>query len=864
MDKNKNVDSHEEKTLTAVDLKQKLKSRLDKQSEKELQLKHQLNEKQGKHVSDASDASDASDVSDESKESVDFEIEYKSDLPEELGIEDLMKKYLPESDQKYARPIEIELNAGESSDDAQEDTDLNEIAGKTDKATPDKTDIEADIKTDTDNTAAIHKRQISDESEYYADGIISDEYVADDNIYDEPGDINKISDNLSEKQSEQKTEITENNLNKKEEKQQTITDRKEPETLDKTYHDTDIDDTDVKLMMAFGMEDELEKTVGFDKVSEVEEKLDRKSIDYNKAEGKKIKETVDYEFTNVSQIKDIFKKYKSDYTNTLIRLLIGFIICILAFFFENISVFGGSLPAPVSIDIFPVVHIMIDMQFLIIGAALIYRQILGGTRALLKFKAVPESIPAVLVFITLVYQIIACFAASDSGLRMYSFPVLLCVFLTLLYEFFNLKREIYSFNIVASKRTKYAIMRLSNEDSVLETEAFKQLPENPNIFKINKTMFVDGFFARMRKMTKSNMMFSGLMVFILAASVIFFIIDFIINGNMYTAVSLGYITLLISMPFSVLITNSYPFYKAAKEAYAVDSTIIGESSLLEYSNINAISFDDKDVFPSYGVKVKSVKVYGENRIDYIIYNVASLFLKTGGPLADVFEIATRDLGHSDNVDIIKVDSNGIEAVIEGAHIYVGKSEYIKSKGFYLRAEADDDDNDAAGENSVMYMTLNNELAAKMYVQYIIDPDFEFVIKQLHRIGISVGIKTFDPNIDDQMLSTKIKISKYPVRILKCKSTADINEVSERLDSGIVSKNSAKSLLKTLSLCDKVVNISKNNTVVKIFAIIISFIVSFIIFMLEKSVSIPSLYIALYQIFWIIPMIIITRIFIGKI
>lgn len=861
MDKNKNVDSHDKKTVTAVDLKQKLKSRLDKQSEKELQLEHQINEKQSTHDSDKSAKSIKSDESG----LVSSDIQYKLDLPVELGIEDLMRKYLPQSDLKYINPIKIELNDDKSDDiakddiNSEEDIDINDGAREPDKFN----------NTVIDNLSEIQKRYIGDESSYYADGIISDEYVADDNIYDEPNDNNDIADVSTDEKKENHAK----SINRKEEqlpviKQQTISDPQEPDITDKAHEDNsgndEFDDTDVKLMMAFGMEDELEKTVGFDKVSEVEEKLDHKSIDYDKAEGKKTKETPDIEFKNVSQIKDTFKKYKSDYTNTLIRLLIGFIICTIAFFYENISVFGGSLPVPLNIDIFPVIHIMIDMQLLIIGAALIYRKIYNGITSLLKFKAVPESITAVLFIITVLYQLFASFNGSDSRLIMYSFPVLLCVLLTLIYEFFNLKREIYSFNIVASKRIKHAIMRLSDEDSILETETFKQLPENPKIYKIGKTIFVDGFFARIRKAPKNSMIFSALIVFVLAASVMFFVLNLVVNKNLYTSIALGYVTLLVSMPFSVLVTNSYPFYKASKEAYAADSAIIGESSLLEYSGINAISFDDKDVFPSYGVKVKSVKVYGENRIDYIIYNVASLFLKTGGPLADVFEIATRDLGHSENVDIIKVDSNGLEAVIEGAHIYVGKPDYIKNKGFYPRNEPGEDDNDAAGDNSVMYMTLNNELAAKMYVQYIIDSDFEFVIKQLHKIGISIGIKTFDPNIDDQMLSTKIKISKYPVRILKCKSSADINEVSERLDSGIVSKSSAKSLLKTLSLCDKVVNVTKNNTVVKIFAVIISLILSFIIFILDKSVSIPSLYIALYQIFWIIPMIIITRILIGKI
>jgi hypothetical protein len=505
---------------------------------------------------------------------------------------------------------------------------------------------------------------------------------------------------------------------------------------------------------------------------------------------------------------------------------------------------------------------MIDLQLLLIGAALIYKQLIEGTSALFAFKPIPESVTAILMIISVLYQVAACFTGIGIRLHIYNFPVLLCVLLTLIYEFFNLKREIFSFNIVASKRLKYVVVKMQDDEAKLETEAFRQvLPESPQIFKINKTMFTDGFYARTRENVRNKIFLSVIIPALVIAALVFFGFGYVLTGKIYPSVSLAYITLLISMPFSVFITYSYPLYKASKEAYGVDSAIIGEESLYEYSGANAISFDDREVFPSYGVKVKSVKVYGENRIDYIIYNAASLFLKTGGPLADVFDVATRDLGHSDNIELINVDSNGIEAVIDGTHIFMGKASFIRNKGF--NPKEDENENDAAVENSIMYMTLNNELAAKMYIQYVIDPDFEFVLKQLHKIGMCVGIKTFDPNIDDQMLSTKIKISKYPVKVLKCRSTTDVSDVSERTNSGIVSKNSAKTLLQTLSLCDKVINVTKNNIIVKIFSVVISLILSGMIFILGKSTSIPSVYIALYQIFWMIPMIIITHVCIGR-
>lgn len=909
MDKNKNVDSQDKKAVTAVDLKEKIKKRLEKQSEIVQESKT------GGHESVTRENAPA--VGPVLTAEPAFSPE--ADPLSELDIEELMKKYLPESDLKYAHPA--------ADDDGSEPLEIRE-AGPAGESPDSETVPEApgsdnrpeDIDDIVGQAGIVRKDRMTGMPEFYSDGKVGDEYVGDENIYDDPEDrvkpeadftgelkpdgvstgneILKVREKLVQPVEKSKTEIGTPPAGKETGAKQTGSGRRRPvfghksvqqeqqELLtgtgapdgsggnnlpdtglvpNKTLIESEIDDTDVKLMMAFGMEEELASTVGFDKVSEVEEKLDRTNMDQQEAEGLITGTDREIEFTSASQTKGIFRTYRKKYSSVLVRLLIGLVLLITAFLFENITVFGGSLPASLDMAVFPLIHIMFDLQLLLIGGALIYRQVIGGTAALLKLKAVPESIMAVLLIVSVLYQLAACFVIPDAGLRMYAFPVLLGVFLTLIYEFLNLKREIFCFNIVASKRAKFAIVKLANEEAELETEAFSQLlPENPHIFKIGRTMFADGFFARMRSVQAHHALFNTVIFSLLAVSVMFFVLGYVFDGQIYSDIALAYIALLISMPLSVFITYSYPFYKASKEAYGVDSAILGESSLAEYSDANAISFDDKDVFPSYGVKVKSVKVYGENRIDYIIFNAASLFIKTGGPLADVFEIATRDLGHSDHVELIKVDSNGIEAVIEGAHIFMGKAAYIRSKGFYPKTESDENANDEDGDNSVMYMVLNDELAAKMYVQYVIDPDFEFVIKQLHKIGICVGIKTFDPNIDDAMMSTKIKISKYPVKVLKCKTTADVNEVSDRLESGILSKNSAKALLQTLSLCDKVTGVTKNNLIVKIFSVVISVILSAIIMILGMAASIPSVFIALYQIFWMIPMIIITRIFIGRI
>ena len=105
----------------------------------------------------------------------------------------------------------------------------------------------------------------------------------------------------------------------------------------------------------------------------------------------------------------------------------------------------------------------------------------------------------------------------------------------------------------------------------------------------------------------------------------------------------AFIAAMTCLPASVFFMFSYPFYTAVERAFREECTIIGESSVEEYADAAIISFDDT-ICPSTGVKVRNINVFGNNRIDQVLYNAASVSPTVGGPLSDVFELATLEMG----------------------------------------------------------------------------------------------------------------------------------------------------------------------------------------------------------------------------
>ena len=711
------------------------------------------------------------------------------------------------------------------------------------EAENDVLDSSGDLSEDAEIEADAHDEEKSDDSDDIEDSVIS---AANSGDFGDSGDSGDSDDSDDSDDSGDSGDSA--------------------EPFDDFDSDDSVDDTDVQLMVAFGMDDELVQTVGLDKAAELSENTDKAGKLVLSNDKKKEKEKK--EFTSPDQIKTILSDYKSKYRLLLLRMLGGGLLLIFSFLFENLSEFGAKLPNWMDSRTYPVVYTMLGLQLLVLAAVLVKDKLICGYRSFSRFQLTPDSAMFTVTAFSALYEILMCilhFHAVGDKIRFFNFPVILMIFISLIGEYMDLKREIFSFNVVASKKHKFAIESLSEKQATLETAAFAGfIPENSSIFRIAETEFVDGFYSRMKTPVSLRRIINILLPISFGAAVVFFVWDLIMERNIASALTVAEYTLVFGVPFITMLVFSYPFYSASKRAYKIGSAVIGGSSLEEYScTTSAITFEDKDVFPASGVMVKSIKTYGDSRIDYIIYNVASLFMNVGGPLAEVFESATRDLEHTEDVKLTRVVAGGLEAYISGEHVYCGSFDFFAENGLSVPADPEDEALLDDGAVSIMLLAIDGEVVAKLYVQYMFDRDFEVTIKQFSRLGICVGIKTFDPNITDEMLNRKIRLADYPIKVLRCRTIDDLSVSSEHVDSGVVSKRSVKSMMQAYSLCEKVLHAMKSGIMLKILSMAFAFLIVALVLLFGVGGEICSYQVALYQILWVIPAVFITRLYVTK-
>jgi hypothetical protein len=146
----------------------------------------------------------------------------------------------------------------------------------------------------------------------------------------------------------------------------------------------------------------------------------------------------------------------------------------------------------------------------------------------------------------------------------------------------------------------------------------------------------------------------------------------------------------------------------------------------------------------------------------------------------------------------------------------------------------------------------------MFIRYIIDPDFDFIVSQFANNGTCVCVKTLDPNVDEEMIFSKMKGRKYPLKVVKLN---DGDGELERAESGIVTRSTTKSLLQVVSLCDMVLSVKRTNMIISVIAALVTLVIMFIVAMSGSLSMIGSGLVVLNQLFWMIPAILTTKLFI---
>ncbi|MBQ8566318.1 MAG: hypothetical protein IJ445_01885 [Clostridia bacterium] len=624
--------------------------------------------------------------------------------------------------------------------------------------------------------------------------------------------------------------------------------------FDDTYANTA--ETEHSFMKTFGFIENTHKSVSMEETNQTTTEIEALQGDIHSDY---------YEYTDRQQRKEIIGMYKYARKSIKIKIIIASVLTLLLMFVENVNVFSPALYELIDIPSHPYIFFFADIVIFLGCMACAYEQLYYGGKAILAKDHIPESISVYACFVAFIYSLITLiFVPFGYQQYLYNFPVALICLLSLIYSYINVVREKYGFSVISSKDTKFVVNKVSGDEAEVEYEAFTTTGDgitgNVNIVKIDKANFVKGYFSKTNQPANVKTIVDAYALAALAAPLVLFVIA-VIRGYLLTDVlAIWYKGFLLAVPVGFLFTYSVPFLLGNKKLFNDEVAIIGEETIEEFSDVKVVSVVDTTAFPPYNVKLKNLKIYNDFDMEKVLYYASCGFSVVGGPLEAVFDSATREaMQKSKRSKFICSGRSYFCVKIDNDTLIFADRYGMASQGIEVPAENED----YGEEVSIMYMACNGTLCAKIYVQYLIDEEFAHIVRTLNKHGTSVMIRTFDPNLNNEIIARQTIFKKSELCVIKLTNNEQIPKVIEKIDSGIASKGRSRALLKAIPVCKNITKIRKAALTVKVLASFTGlFILGLSVF--EVLPHIPAILIGFSYFPWMLIMLAISGIYLSRV
>ncbi len=565
-----------------------------------------------------------------------------------------------------------------------------------------------------------------------------------------------------------------------------------------------------------------------------------------------------FEYTDPSQNKAIIASFKSQYTFMKVRVVLAASLALLLGLLENIrpiaDIFGGNVNV-----------IAVDWVLAVLCATLVVDRMIPAAKKLRRFELDCDTVTLFSFALSIITTGITLFTApADEPVCLYNFTFAVCVLLNSLMTFITLRRDVYSFKVISFPRPKSTLSRVKEGEPLPEEADFSEyLGEGEEVCTIRNGDFVTSYFAHREDKTASKILIKVFLPECLLFSVLFFLVSLLVmDHSAVQSLGAGYASFMMCVPLASFLCYCYPHYLASGRAYTYNSAIIGDKTYENYEQTSIVAFRDEDAFPVGRVKVRGLKLYADRKIESVMYYASSIYSGIGGPLATVFRQATLNSVISQDVEMREVSREGVSAMVDGKNVVIGTPAYMESQCFEIMPDKGDEEYAGKNNNRILYLACEQIVIAKFYIRYTTTSEFLYMASHLAAMGVGTAIRTADPCIDDGLLyANNLSPEQYPVRVMKGVLPAEKTPTVSAMDGGIVSVGTTKELIKTFLLCDKVENVRRINFVLTAVSSVLGTAVMFLLLFTGHLTGLISVFPALYQLFWLLPVCVISKLYI---
>lgn len=571
------------------------------------------------------------------------------------------------------------------------------------------------------------------------------------------------------------------------------------------------------------------------------------------------------DYTAPEDAPSVLHELNAERRTLALRLMVTGIALAVLLFWGFVSEKTGMLPSFLQIEVNSTLYMIANLCFLTVAMGFSWVTVFGGIRSLFRLQASSDSAVAVAAVAAWVQGFALLFdqkAVTHGQLHLYAVLAAAGLFLNAFGKLSMVNRIRSNFKFLASPEPKMGVELFDDYNTALQLAKGCVIGE-PIIVYQKKTDFFKNFLRNSYEADPSEQASQSMAPLLFVGSLVLCIVSVILTRSMTSAVTAFAAAACISAPITNMLCVNSLMARLCTLGRRCGIMLVGNPSVEYFCNANAVMLDVKELFPKGTVILNGIKTFGGQRIDEALVDATALMCVVGGPLSDLFEqiIQNRRDILPKAESITYEDERGVVGWVDGRRTLVGNRHLMEMHGI-TPPSRDYENKYLLGGKKVIYLASQGDLVAMFVVSYTSDKRRALELQRMEENGISLILRTTDPNLTAPFVAECFGLDPHSVRILP----DNLGEVyrkrvetpTERADALFASKGRPAAMMRMLTACVR----EKSNVTMAAFlqtvGIILGFVlVTFFVFY-SGLAQLTTTALLLYQLFWTAAVLLIPR------
>ncbi len=572
------------------------------------------------------------------------------------------------------------------------------------------------------------------------------------------------------------------------------------------------------------------------------------------------------DYSSPSDAPSIFHELGCNIRTLYLRLAVTGISMILLLVLGLLGECSGILPQAIQVTLTSQAYLILNLIFLSLASVFCGITILNGIKAMFTFQANADSAVAVADVAAIVQSVALMFSqesVQSAKLHLYSVLVVLALFLNTIGKLSMVKRINRNFRFVAAPDQKQAVQLFDDHNTALQM-AGGCVMDAPVIAFQTKASFLKHFLRLSYEPDPSDQSSQASAPIGFILSLILCIVTLVLSKDVFSALTAFAAGACVCVPFVNMLSVNLPVNRVSKIAARCGAMIVGYPAIEHFSSTNAVIVDAKDLFPKGTVVLNGIKTFAGQRIDDAIVDATALMCAVGGPLSDLFDQiikSRRDmLPKIDNA--VYEDEKGVAGWVSDRRILVGNRELMEAHQIEPPSR-DYEEKYIHGGKKIVYLASGGDLVAMFIVSYNSDRRRAMELRRMENNGISLIVRTCDPNITPHFLTECFRLDEHSVRVLPERLgsvyTGITSAPQERTPALMATKGRSTAMMRLLTACVRQRSNISIAVALQNVAVVLGFLLVAFLTCYSGLQQLTTTALFIYELFWIAAILLAPRI-----